>query len=379
MKEEKSEAFLPKEIQAIRPEPILADIDIVSYNRTMPPKIAVDALLEGYSVLISDYYSSGLLVLNELKKHLKKKQLDENEVHDKAQNKNQSFQIQREFRSVFRELSHRLLLIINQHKLNVKKAPEIGWFKILYPGLETFLLPFSQVQGLNSSWQWYQKGIDIPVLDRKIYPWYGTYFPTRFEHLKLFNRWLKTYNGEKKSAIDVGIGSGILSFLMEKHGFEKVIGTDSNPNSILGIEEDLKMNKLSDKIVLKYGDLFADLNLKTELIVFNPPWMPAKYDVVGIDAAVYYEDKLFSRFFAEAVKYLQNNGRLVLLFSNLAQITNQTDIHPIEEELKSGGRFQKEYYVQKKVSQASAKTKRNQNWRQSESVELWVLKMINKS
>jgi hypothetical protein len=32
--------------------------------------------------------------------------------------------------------------------------------------------------------------------------------------------------------------------------------------------------------------------------------------------------------------------------------------------------------VQKKVAAASTKTKRNQNWRAAEMVELWVLKAI---
>ncbi|MBN1651185.1 MAG: methyltransferase [Bacteroidales bacterium] len=377
MREEKSELFSVKEIRAIRPEPIVADLEVVSYNRSMPVQIAIDALLEGYSVLISDYYNSGLLVLNALKKHLQRD--DSNPKTDNADEISRAFQQQREFRAHYRKYSHRILILINQHKINIKKAPEIGWLKLLYPELKTFLLPFPQVQGLNSAWQWYQKGIHIPVLDRKIYPWFGTYFPTRFEHLQLFNSWLKTYKGKKNLAIDIGIGSGILSFLIEKHGFDKVIGTDTNPNALIGLDEDLKNNKLVGKIALKYGDLFADLDLKTELIVFNPPWMPAKYDVEGMDAAIYYDNQLFPRFFAEAVKHLRRSGKVVLLFSNLAQITKQTDIHPIEEELKKGGRFQQEYFVQKKVGQASAKTKRNQNWRQTECVELWVLKMINNS
>ena len=367
-----------KEIRVVCPEPIITNIDIVSYTRQMDPQMAVDALMEGYSVLISDYYSSGLKVLSALKKHIKTSGILKVDKPSGAKLKDQSFQSQRDFRSVFHEFSQRLLLLVSHHQLIVKKAPEIGWFKILYPGLDTFLLPFPQVQGLNSSWQWYQKGLDIPVLGRKIHPWFGTYFPTRFEHLKLFNSWLKTYKGEKKSAIDIGIGSGVLTFQLIKHGFEQVVGTDSNPNAIIGLNEDLNKNNLSTKIELIYGDLFSDIQSKTELIVFNPPWLPAEYDVAGMDAAIYYDSQLFPRFFEEAEKHLEINGRVVLLFSNLAQITGLNKLHPIEEELAKGGRFQKEYFTQKKVSQASKKTQRNQNWRNTEMVELWVLKIKNK-
>jgi len=352
-----------KEIQVDRPEPILSNIDVVPYDRKMDPQIAVEAIVEGYSVLIMDFYSNGLTLLKTLKDYVKNQYSD------------QSFQGQRDFRSVFRELSHRLLLVVRNNKLAVRKAPEIGWLKILYPELNEFLLSFPQVQGLNSSWQWYIKGIKIPSLDQKIHPWFGTYFPTRFEHLKLFDKWLKQYQGEKKSAIDIGIGCGVLSFQMLKHGFKKVYGTDSNPNAIIGLNQDLNKNKLYSKIDLIHGDLFATCNLQTELIVFNPPWLPASQDLQGLDKAIYYDTNLFPRFFAEAIKHLKADGKVVLMFSNLAQITKVTDNHPIKTELAEGGRFEKELFIQKEVSSASKKTRRNQNWRASEMVELWVLKI----
>ena len=366
-----------KEIRVDRPEPITSDIDIIPYKRKMDPHIAIEALVNGDYVLIKDFYSSGLTVLSELKKYLKTNPSAKSEEQLKTKYSNQSFQKQRDIRSEFRTLSHRLLLSISDNKLRVRKAPEIGWLKILYPEINEFLLPFTQVQGLNSSWQWYEKGISIPVLENKIHPFFGTYFPTRFEHLKLFDHWLKQYKGEKKSAIDIGIGCGVLSFQMLQHNFQKIYGTDSNPNAIIGVNEYLKNNKLSSKIDLIHGDLFANKNLETELIVFNPPWLPASHNIEGLDNAIYYDNNLFPRFFADAEKHLKPDGRVVLMFSNLAQITKVSDIHPIEAELQEGGRFQKEIFIQKKVSQASQKTRRNQNWRATEMVELWVLKLLN--
>ena len=354
-----------KKTETDRPEPILPDIEVFTYKRRMDTREAIDALVDGHYVLVVDFYSSGLAVLSELKKYLKSKYSD------------QSFQGQRDFRSAFRELSHRLLLFIGNNKLKVRKAPEIGWLKKLYPELNEFLLPFPQVQGLNSSWQWYEKGISIPVLHKKIHPFFGTYFPTRFEHLKLFDRWLKKYKGEKLSAIDIGIGCGVLTFQMLKHGFGKVYGTDSNPNAIIGLHEELNENGPHPKIDLIHGDLFANCNVKTELIVFNPPWLPASHNSDGLDKAIYYDDTLFPRFFAEATKHLKAEGRLVLLFSNLSQITKVTETHPIEAELADGERFEKELLIQQNVSPASKNTRRNQNWRAEEMVELWVLKIRN--
>lgn len=356
--------FSGKEIEIYRPDAIVEEIDVVIYKRTMDPRMAVNAIMNGKFVLIIDFYSSGLIILNELKIQLTKK-------YD-----NQSFQGQRDFRSVFRDSSNRLLLLVKNHKLSVKKAPEIGWFKILYPELSEFLLPFPQVQGLNSAWQWYEKGIAIPVLKQKIHPFFGTYFPTRFEHLKLFDNWLKQYKGTKKTAIDIGVGCGVLSYQLLNHGFEKVYGTDSNPNAIIGLNAALIENDLNSKIALFHGDLFANCTEKTELIVFNPPWIPASHNIDGLDTAIYYDAELFPRFFEEAIKHLDENGRIVLLFSNLAQITNVNQSHPIEQELANGNRFQKELMLQKEVVAASKKTKRNQIWRDTEKVELWVLKFL---
>lgn len=353
---------IDKEIKPIRPEPIIENVDVVPYKRRMDPRIAIEALEDGHYVLITDFYSSGLSLLSELKHHIKKK------------HSNKSFKGQRDSRIVYRELSNRVLLVLSENKLAVRKAPEIGWLEILYPELEKFLLPFPQVQGLNSAWQWYKNGIAIPVLERKISPYYGTYFPTRFEHLKLFDKWLTSYKGGKQSAFDVGIGCGVLSFQMLKHGFYKVYGTDSNPNAIIGLREEQKLYKEYSDIELFHGDLFAGFDSKTELIVFNPPWLPASHDIEGLDKAIYYDEKLFPGFFEEAENHLKPDGRIVMLFSNLAQITGVSKSHPIEAELSGGGRFQKESFLQSKVASASKNTKRNQNWRDSEMVELWELK-----
>ena len=168
---------------------------------------------------------------------------------------------------------------------------------------------------------------------------------------------------------------GFLSFQMLNYGFEKVYGTDFNSNVILGLEEDVKKNKLKSKLELIHGDLFDGIDTKTELVVFNPPWLPATYELEGLDSAIYYKADLFTRFFEEVGNYLQPGGKIVLLFSNLAEVTGVSKVHPIKKELEEGNRFFKEYFVQKKVQAASKKTKRNQHWRNDEMVELWVLRV----
>lgn len=355
-------AHSTQNITIARPAPILGEVEVFPFSRHTDLNLALENLNAGHYVLITDYYSSGLLLLNALKK-----------THTGITGA-VTFQEQRAARAVFQERSNRVLLVIRNQQLVVRKSPQIGWLKKLYPELDEFLLPFPQVQGLNSAWQWYVNGLSIPVLPKKIHPWYGTYFPTRFEHLLLFDDWLSRYSGSKYTALDIGIGSGILSYQLLNHGFKKIFGTDSNPNAIVGMLEAIGNSEQNLSIELFFGDLFAGCTESVSLIVFNPPWLPATYKSEGIDSAMYYDETLFPRFFTEAASHLLPGGRLVLLFSNLAQLTFPGTIHPIEAELLTNKRFKKELFLQKKVSQASSKTRRNQNMRSAEMVELWVLK-----
>jgi len=352
---------LSSTISPSRPAPILGEVEVFPFSRHTDLHLALENLNAGHYVLITDYYSSGLLLLNALKQ-------TQTGITDAA-----TFQEQREARAAFQEVSNRILLVIRNQQLVVRKSPQIGWLKKLYPDLDEFLLPFPQVQGLNSAWQWYVNGLSIPVLPKKIHPWYGTYFPTRFEHLQLFDDWLSRYSGNKDTVMDIGIGSGILSYQLLNHGFKKVFGTDSNPNAITGILEAIGNSEQNLPIELFFGDLFAGCTESVSLIVFNPPWLPATYKSEGIDSAMYYDETLFPRFFKEAASHLLPGGQLVLLFSNLAQLTFPGTIHPIEAELLTNNRFKRELFLQRKESQASSKTRRNQTLRSEGMVELWVL------
>ena len=349
------------DININKPEPIVPGNQLEVFDGITDIKKAVKALEYGKQVLITEFYSNGLLLLNGIKDRLKRRM------------PNKTFQEQRAYREEYHKLSNLIIIEISNYKLNVKKAPSIGWLEKLYSESGDFILSFPQVQGLNSAWQWYENGVNIPVLRNKMKPFYGVYFPTRFDHLTLFDQWLKRYEGSKKSAIDIGFGSGVLSLQMVQHGFQKVFGTDTNPNAVVGMTEFMGDTKLSRKIELDHGNLFGKFNKLTELIVFNPPWLPKAHDLDSIDEAIYYNETLFPDFFEAAKQRLLPDGQLVVLFSNLARITNATENHPIEKELAEGGRFQLENCFKKKVKLSSKKTNRDQHWRSSEEVELWVL------
>ncbi|MEE2960669.1 MAG: methyltransferase [Myxococcota bacterium] len=348
----------------VRPQPILDDLEVVPVKRITDRAWAVEALLEGEYLLVDDFYSTGLDILAALKNRLKKVQ------------KGLSYQGERAFRSQYQEVSQRLLVCIENRKLALSKAPTIGWIERLYPELTDFLLPFPQVQGLNSSWQWYCNGIQLPILQDPIHPYFGTYFPTRFDHLDLFSHWLKQYRGPRKTAVDVGTGCGVLALHLLQQGFETAYATDINPNAILSVEGERSTRKLEARLSLENVDLMGRYEGTTDLIIFNPPWLPGPTHS-QLDKAIYYDEALFERFFTAARKHLTPESRLVFLFSNLLKSADTRASHPIEAELGEGSRFRLVERLERKVRPGSKKTRRSNKTRENERVELWSLALKN--
>ena len=350
-----------QDLKADRPEIITTEVEAIGFYRKMDTESIVNQMIDGKYILVEEFYSNGLQVLNELRKNLLLKHQDK------------TFQGQRDFRNAFRKASHRLLLKVKDNKLLVKKAPDFGWLEILYPDVSDFYVAFPDVQGMNSSWQWYKKGLEVKTLDVTLHPYYGTYFPTRFDHLKLFDKYLKKYEGAKENAIEIGVGSGILSFQLIQNGFKNIFATDTNKNAIIGVAEEMKRLGFENNITLNHGDLFDNCDVKADMIVFNPPWLPAKHNLEeGIDKAMYYEEELFPRFFEQAIEHLAPEGKIVLIFSNLAEVVDGETMHPIIEELQKNKRFRKELHLRRDVRASSRRTKRRDS-RDTEKVELWVL------
>ncbi len=99
------------DINVKKPEPIASEEQLELFNRATDVKLTIKALEAGKPILITAFYSNGLLLLKALKMYLKRKL------------PNESFQEQREYRSEYRKLSNLILIEIVDHKLAVKKAP----------------------------------------------------------------------------------------------------------------------------------------------------------------------------------------------------------------------------------------------------------------
>ncbi len=399
----------------LRPEPVTPSETPGPVHQKSDMNEVVAGLMSGTFFLVKDAFPTGLKVLSELKK-----QVFGGRMSAPDEMGGEDFQGYRIRRAEFRQASNRLLVPVEQNRIALRKSPDIGWLRELYPEMQNFQLPFPQIQGLNSSWQWFLKGVRFPVLRHEIYPWYGTYFPTRFDHLLLFDEWLKKYRGKKHLAFDIGAGCGVLCFQLLKHGFRHIIATDINPNAVITVRENARHQSVQDRLEAHLSDLFkiwkdddeavhstesvpetkakskrkteaesrliasvktrkksrvndnVNAGKKADLIVFNPPWLPADEGTGMLDRAIYYEPGLFDRFFADAGDHLEEEGKLVVLFSNLGRMTGIGEEHPVEEELARFKRYMKVERIERKVVGPSRNIRRPDH-RKGEFVELWVL------
>lgn len=131
----------------------------------------------------------------------------------------------------------------------------------------------------------------------------------------LLEKFVRDY--AKRSVLDVGVGSGILMEAALKKT-KDVKGVDID-------EEAIEYCKKKGLNVI-YSDLFSNVKGKFDLIVFNPPYLPEDEikdkDLVGGEHG--YE--LIERFFNEADKFLNKNGKILIVFSSL---TNKRKVDEI--------------------------------------------------
>lgn len=269
-----------------------------------------------------------------------------------------------------RKEASRLLVRILNHKVDIPGAPEIGFLKELYPNQDAFFLPLLDVQALFGAWKSYEEGISFPVLGHRLHPFWGTYLPHRMTHLELFGTWLSQYQGSRRVGFDVGVGCGVLAFMMCRAGFEQVMGTDSNLNAVESVIRDQKRVSYSAPLELMHTDLLSNVSATADLIVFNPPWIPGT-PADTIQQALMYQDGLFERFFDQVMDRLAPKGRVVLVFSNVLRLVRPDAPHPIEQELQRN-RLELVQKLQRKVKGKKGADGRVRRTR--ERVEIWELK-----
>ena len=127
---------------------------------------------------------------------------------------------------------------------------------------------------------------------------------------------------QNKNVLDVGTGSGILAETAIKNGAKDALAVDINKEAVdYCRKKGLKVIK---------SDLFENVAGKFDLIVFNPPYLPAdeREDSESALTTTGGEegDEILIRFFSCVKSYLSKNGIVLVLISYLTPMKRILEI-----------------------------------------------------
>jgi methylase of polypeptide subunit release factors len=213
-------------------------------------------------------------------------------------------------------LSRVLVSLDGAYRLELSGAPDVAQACRDVWGAgpaEGTLVAFKTLQGMLGAAEWRRKGLEVPGLKGRLTPHYGVYGPTRADYVELLTQ-LPQVSG--KRVIDVGTGTGVLSFVLLQKGAGLAWATDVDPRAVACATENAQQLGLSGRFVVREQAFFPDE--QADLVVCNPPWIPEP-PKNRVDRAVFDEGSaVLSGFLEGLAAHLLPQGRGVLLLSDLA-------------------------------------------------------------
>jgi SAM-dependent methyltransferase len=188
-----------------------------------------------------------------------------------------------------------------------------------------------ELLGLISAHEWRKKGVEVAALgpppNNRIHPHYGVFSPVRGEYVALVAKAplpvARAAGGQARAltAFDVGTGTGVLAAVLARRGVAQVVATDQDPRALACALENLKrlgVGGHADAVVqLQQAHLFPPG--RADLIVCNPPWLPARPSA-PLEHAVYDEGSaMLLGFLSGLAAHLAPGGEGWLILSDLAE------------------------------------------------------------
>jgi methylase of polypeptide subunit release factors len=176
------------------------------------------------------------------------------------------------------------------------------------------VLSLRELLGMVGAHEWRKKGVPIAALNANIHAHYGVYSPVRGEYLALIDQ---APLNHPNIAWDIGTGTGVIAAILVARGVKQVVATDNQPRALVCAAENVKRLNMQTNIQVIPADLFPPG--LADLIVCNPPWLPAKANA-PIEHAVYDPDSRMLKAYINGVKSRLNaNGEAWLVMSDLAE------------------------------------------------------------
>ncbi len=185
-----------------------------------------------------------------------------------------------------------------------------------------------ELLGVVGAYEWRKNGVDIAELRGSAYshihPHYGVFSPIRGEYLNLIaNAPLPTHIVKRDNPVvfDIGTGTGVLAAIMAQRGAPRVIATDLDDRALACAADNITAIGCAAVVSLVKADLFPPLDPfgKADLILCNPPWLPARPSS-PLERAIYDPDSAMLRGFLNGLAaHLTEGGEGWLILSDLAE------------------------------------------------------------
>lgn len=206
------------------------------------------------------------------------------------------------------------------YNINLRRAPDVkaACEHAYGKSTQSIVVSLREILGLVGAYEWHKNGVDISVINNKIFPSYGVFSPIRGEYLDLVD--VAPLPIPCNLAFDIGTGTGVLAAVLANRGVTKIIATDNSHRALDCALNNVNHLGLKNNVKLVEADLFPSAEHgKADLIVCNPPWLPA-HPSSALESAVYDEkSKMLKGFLNGLSSHLNKDGEGWLVLSDFAE------------------------------------------------------------
>ena len=286
---------------------------VVVADDTTKADAAYKLACEGTGLLYRGDFQNAKQLLQAITRRVDRKPIKPAATMLEAFHQHRARQIQRA------NITNKILIELQHGSCSLPRAPDVKEAvtqSIADKVPEKLVLSLRELLGMIGAYEWRKKGNYIDALQANIHAHYGVYSPVRGEYLELINN---APLSNIKTAFDIGTGTGVIAAILVTRGVKAVMATDNNIRALQCASENIKQLGLTQYITVEQADLFPKGHKKADLIVCNPPWLPAKANA-PIERAIYDPNSAMLIGFLAGVKtYLNEEGEAWLILSDLAE------------------------------------------------------------
>jgi release factor glutamine methyltransferase len=142
----------------------------------------------------------------------------------------------------------------------------------------------------------------------------GVFHPGFFFSTKFLLHFIEQFDLKGKKILELGAGSGLISFVAEKSGAE-VTASDLSKVAIKGLQ--FNKEKLQSNITIISSDLFDEIpNQQFDFIIINPPYFPKNPD--NESQLAWYSGEhfeYFNKLFSQLSAFVNQSGKVIMILS----------------------------------------------------------------